>query len=137
MVNMVFVMPCLVISLTLFKLFLHCVMYQLNFINETTCLINVDVTINGDIFLKDDVQWKSLQVPKTCLKWQCVCGRIVFHVVCMLYVMQLFTPQLGMFVAISSKKMNDCPVEHLYFSICLQMKGCTLLQLSVYHVTQI
>ena len=57
MLDTVFVMPFLVATLTLFKLFLHCVMYQLNFLYELPCLIDVAVTIDGDLFLKDEVQW--------------------------------------------------------------------------------
>ena len=54
---MVFFMPCLVAALTSFKLFLHYVMYQLNLLYELPCLIDVTVIIDGDIFLKDEVQW--------------------------------------------------------------------------------
>lgn len=137
MINLVFVMPCLVAALTFLKLFLHGMMYQLNFLYELPCLINVTVTTDGDIFLKDEVQWRSWKVPITCLKWRCICGRMFCPFVCMLHVMQLFIPQFGMFATISSKNMNNYFIDHLGLSIYLWMKGCTLLQLCFHHVPQI
>jgi hypothetical protein len=52
-INMMFVMPCLVLGLALFQLFLYHLMHQLNLFNELLCSINVILTINRNIFPKD------------------------------------------------------------------------------------
>ena len=83
MIDTVFFMPCLIAALTSLKLFLHCVMYQLNFLYERLFVIDVTMSIDSDILLKYDVQWWSWEEPKTCLKWWLgICGRIIFLVVC-------------------------------------------------------
>ena len=61
---------------------------------------------------------------------------MICPIVCMMNVMKLFIPQLGMLSAIASKEMNNYHVYHLSLTICLWMKFCTLLQLCVHHVPQ-
>jgi hypothetical protein len=55
MINMMIVMSCLVVGLTLFQLFLYHLMYRLNLFNELFYPINVILTINSNILPKDKI----------------------------------------------------------------------------------
>ena len=53
-INSMFVMPLLVLSLTLLKLFLNLLMNNLNFLNEISSLVNITMPINCNILLIDE-----------------------------------------------------------------------------------
>ena len=55
MINSMFVMPLLVLSLTLFKLFLNLLMNKMNLLNEHASFVNVTMPINGNILLKNEI----------------------------------------------------------------------------------
>jgi len=52
---MMLIMPCLVVGLALFQLFLNHLMHKLNLFNESLGLVNVTMIINNNIFPKDKI----------------------------------------------------------------------------------
>lgn len=54
-IHMMLIMSCIVLRLTLFQLFLNCLMQELNLFNEYFGLIYVTMSINRNIFPKDKI----------------------------------------------------------------------------------
>ena len=69
MVDSVFVMSSLVTGLAFLQLLLHCLMNQLDSLNELLSFVPI-ITSTGVIFpSKDHIKRFLWQVTKTCLKW--------------------------------------------------------------------
>ena len=134
MLNSMLVMPCLVLGLASFQLFLYCLVNFLDLFNELGCFVHIIVSINCYVFTEDKIQGILWYKTKTTLKRRNLSSRVLGMVVSMLNITQMLIPKLGMFVAITSEQLDHCPIDHLCLTICLWMKCCALLQPGVYQL---
>lgn len=68
MLNSILIMPCLVLGLASFQLFLHCLVNFLDLYNELGCFVHITMSINCYVFTKDKIKgrpwYKTKQVSK-------------------------------------------------------------------------
>ena len=132
MLNSMLIMPCLVLGLTSFQLFLHCLVNFLDLFNELGCFVHIIMSINCYVFNKYKIQGRLWYKTKTSLKRRSLSRRVLGMVVSMLHITQILIPKLGILAAIASEQLDHCLVDHFYLTIYLWMKCCAFLQSGVH-----
>ena len=113
MLNSMLIMPCLVLGMTSFQLFLHCLVSFLDLFNEIGYFVHIIVSINCYVFTEEKIQGRPWCKTKSSLKRRYLYRRVHSTILSMLHITQMFIPKLGMLAAIAPEQLDHCPIDHL------------------------
>lgn len=136
MINVMLIMTSLVFCLALIQLCFYCLMDCLDLLDELQSPFCIMASIDDVVLSKSKIHWCFWQITEASLKRRPLCRRVCCMVVSVLHIVKTFIPQLRMLVAVTSKKMQNCPVHYLYLSIGLWIEDCTFLHLGIHESPQ-
>ena len=127
-------MPSLIHLLWLLQCFLYLFMdlpdLLYNFFNPQS--ISCKIFSHSSLLPICNIQRWRWQISKTSLKWGLSCRSVGCFVIRMLYIYQIFIPDLRMLLILSPQKLHQSPVDYFCLPICLWMECCRSLQLCVH-----
>jgi hypothetical protein len=79
-----------------------------------------------------NVQRRRRQIPKASFERGLIGRRMVYSIIRVLNIDQIFNLGIWMLLIVTLQKTNQCHVDYLCLSICLWMECCRSLQLGVH-----